>query len=147
MFFPFCSGDLSPLLFLLLKYNCFTMLSFCCTTAWLSRKYTYTCSLLSLPHTPHSTALGCHKVLGWAPGLGSSFPLAVYFTWGSVHLQCSSLTSSHSLRPPHPQSILYICLSTAACKQAHQSLSSRFHIYALTYIFLFLTYFTLYDRL
>ena len=40
---------------------------FCHTTKWISYKYTYALFLLWLPTPTHSTPLGHHKALSWAP--------------------------------------------------------------------------------
>ena len=42
--------------------------SFCCSTNWISCKYTYTAPLLDLsPTFPHPTSLGRQRALSWAP--------------------------------------------------------------------------------
>ena len=53
-------------------------------------------SWISLPPlTPsHPTPLGCHTVLVWALESYNKFPLAIYFTWGSVQFSCSVMSSS-----------------------------------------------------
>ena len=65
--------------------------------------------------------------------------------------QSKSPSSSHHLFPPLV-SIRLFCTSLSlflSCKQVHQHIFSRFHIYALIYniCFSLLTYFTLYDSL
>ena len=51
-------------LFFQLEENCFTCVGFCCTTSWISHKYTYTPpSWASLPPSP----LGHHIAPSWAP--------------------------------------------------------------------------------
>ena len=65
--------------------------------------------------------------------------------------QSQPLSSSHAPRPflrgTH-MSVPYVCVSISALQVKLRIPFSRFHIYALIYdIFLFLTYFTLYDCL
>ena len=46
-------------------------------------------------HTPYPTPLGGHKHRADLPVLCGCFPLAIYFTFGSVHISpCHSVTSS-----------------------------------------------------
>ena len=43
--------------------------------------------LLNLPPTsPHSSSLGLHRELSWAPCAIEQFPLAIYSTHGSVYM-------------------------------------------------------------
>ena len=86
------------------------------------------------------------------PVLYSKFPLAMYFTHGNVFI--SVLLSQFS--PPFScpaESMRLSCMSESLfppCKYVHQYHFSRFHMYALiynTWFFLFLTGFTLCNRL
>ena len=123
--------------------------------------YIYICShissLLRLPpsHTPYATPLGGHKARADLPVLCGCFPLAIYLTFGSVYM---SMPLSHFV-PAYP--------SPSPCLQVHSlgglclysRLAPRFFmtiffpldpIYMCqhtVFVFLFLTYFTLYDRL
>ena len=66
----------------------------------------YIPSLLSLPTTPYPTPLGLHRAPGCQAGLPvlySSFPLAVYFTHGSVYMPV--LLSQFI--PPSPSPAVY----------------------------------------
>ena len=73
------------------------------------------------------------------------------FTHGGVYLSVL-LLSVHPTRSfpccVH-KPVLHVCISSPALKIDHQYHFSRFHIYALIYVFvfLFLTYFTLCNRL
>ena len=103
---------------------------------------------------PHPTPLGCHR----APTLGSVCHTANSHWLSFLHLvmymfQCYSLESSHPLLPPNcvQKSVLYVCL---LCCPASRVISTIFlvldsiymHEYVI-FVFLFLTYFPLYNRL
>ena len=84
--------------------------SFCCTTKWISYKYTYI--PISPPSGPPSyppcpTSLGHHKASNYLPVLWISFPLAFHFTFGSVY---KSKLLSHFV-PAYP--------SPSLCPQVH----------------------------
>ena len=58
--------------------------SFCCTTKWMNYMYTYIPSLLDLPPTPqpHTTHLGHHRALSWAPSAMQQVPTRyLFYTW------------------------------------------------------------------
>ena len=81
------------------------------------------------------------------PVLYSRFLTAIYFTHGSVYL---SIPISQFVPLSHSPAVSTDPLSMSAFlflpwKQVHLYHFSRFHIYALIYVFL--AYFTLYDRL
>ena len=87
------------------------------------------------------------------PVLYSRFLLVIYFIHISVY---TSIPISQFIAHPHPAfpplvSIRLFSTSVSLflpCKPVYLYHFSRFHIYALIYdIFLFLTYFTLYDSL
>ena len=71
---------------------------------------------LPLEPASHPIPLGCHRARFELPESHSKFPLAVYFTCGSVHV--SMLLSP--LFPPSPsppgvrKPALWVCVSTAA---------------------------------
>ena len=123
---------------------------------------------LSIP--PNPSSLGCHRVPGWIPCVIQQLPNS-YFT--HVHLVvciyvyvcvyvyiyiyiyiyiCYFLNLSYFHLPPHqPVSqvhSLHLCLHSFPTNRDHQHCFSRFHIYAYytIFVFLFLTYFTLYNR-
>ena len=74
---------------------------FCHTSTWISCRYTYVPFFLNLPPTshltpPHTTPLGCHRVLVWALESYSKFPLAI------LHMvQFSSVAQSCLTLRPH----------------------------------------------
>ena len=87
--------------------------------------------------------------------LYSRFLLVIHFIHISVYM---SIPISHFITPPPPPLplsslgvhtfVLYICVSISVLQTIFLYHFSRFHIYVLIYnIFLFLTYFTLYDSL
>ena len=116
--------------------------------------YPHTSSLLRLPPTlriPPLQVVTKHQAD--LSVLCDCFPLAIYFTFGSI---CKSMPLSHFI-PAYP--------SPSPCPQVH---SLRLHLYSCpaprffrtfffldsiymcqhtVFVFLFLTYFTLYDRL
>ena len=100
----------------LLEYNCFTMLCQFLLYNKVNQLYVYIyphiSSLLSLPPTlpiPPLQVVTKHRAD--LPVLCSSFPLAIYFTFGSVYV-----SATLSLRPSFPslpcvlKSVLYICV-------------------------------------
>ena len=109
--------------------------------------YPHICSLLRLPLTlPISPLQVVTKYHVDLPVLCSCFAIAIYFTFGSVYM---SMPLSHFV-PAYP--------SLSLCPQVH---SLRLRLYSCpapfldsiymcqhtVFVFLFLTYFTLYDRL
>ena len=63
--------------------------SFSCITKWISFMYTYIPSCLSLlPHSHPTTPPLCVNTEHWAEllVLQSSFPLAIYFTYGTMYM-------------------------------------------------------------
>ena len=120
--------------------------TFCCTTMWISSKYTYILSPhaslpLSLP-----TPLGHHRAWSWASCAIQQLP-----TYGSVY---TSVLLSQFV-PPAPFRPVSTSLSHRLC--LYFCLTNRFintifldsiymHKYMI-FVFLFLTDFTLYDRL
>ena len=143
----------------LLEYNCFTMLCYFLLYNKVNQLYIYIYphiySLLLLPPTLHIPPLYVDtKHQADLPVLCSCFPLAIYFTLGSVYM---SMPLSHFV-PAYPspshvlKSILYICVFIPVLPLSSSEpffLFFRFHIYVLhtVFIFLFLPYFTLYDSL
>ena len=92
--------------------------SFCFITKWISSTHTYipislpACISLppSLPIPPLQVVTKHRADL---PVLCNCFPLAIYFTFGSVYISpCHSLTSSQLTLPPPRvlKSILYVCV-------------------------------------
>ena len=99
-------------LFFNLGYSCFTKLCWFLLYNRVSYMYTYIPSFLDLPPYPsrssESTKLSSlHYTV-------SSFPLAIYFTHGTV--RASVPIPIYPLHPPPPiqMSILYICVSIPA---------------------------------
>ena len=112
-------------------------------------------SLLRLPPTlpiPPLQVVTKHRAD--LPVLCSCFPLAIYFTSGSVHM---SVLLSHFVPAYHSpfhvcKSILYVCvfipvLSLGSLETFFFFLDSVYMCQHMVFVFLFLTYFTLYDSL
>ena len=82
----------------LLEYNCFTMVCYFLLYNKVNQLYIYTCShissLLCLPpsHPPYLPPLGGHKAPADLPVLCGCFPLAIYFTFGSVYMMMAILS-------------------------------------------------------
>ena len=72
---------------------------FCHTTRWISHRYTYIPSLLSLsptpPTPPHSTPLGCHRAPGWVACFIQQLPVSYLF----YTLQCLCFSAALSIPP------------------------------------------------
>ena len=84
------------------------------------------------------------------PATYSKFPLVIYFIYGNGYVSMLLI----QLVPPSPSLTVSTCLFSMSAslllpnKQVHQCHFSKFHIYALMIsAFLFLTYFTLCNRL
>ena len=142
-----------------MEYNCFTILCQFLLHNKANQPYAYTCphipSLLSLPPILPIPPLQMDtKHRADLPVLCCCFPPANYFTFGSVYmLMLLSLCPSFTLPPHVLKSILYVYLFIPAL-QLGTSIPFffyffRFHIMCqhTVFVFLFLTYFTLYDRL
>ena len=122
------------------------------TSTWISHRYIYVPSLLNLlPHPTPSHPFRLSQIMFELDESHSKLSLGIYFIYGNVHV--SVLLSQFA--PPSPSPTLSTSLFSMSvslllpCKQVHQCHLSRFHIYTLVYefVFLFLTYFTLYNRL
>ena len=98
--------------------------------------YPHIPSLLSLPPTlpiPSFQVVTKHRAD--LPVLCSCFPLAIYFTFGSVYVS-ATLSLRHSLPFPLPVPSSPFSTSTSLClpcHQVHQYRFLKFHIYALAY--------------
>ena len=115
--------------------------------------YPHISSLLHLPHTlpiPPLQVVTKHRA--HLPGPCGCFPLAIYFTFGSVYM---SMPLSHFV-PAYPspsrvlRSILYVCVFISVLPLGSSEpifLDSIYMCQHTIFVFLFLTYFTLYDRL
>ena len=141
----------------LLEYNCFTTLCQFLLYNKVNQPYAQICphipSLLSFPPTfpiPPLQVVTKHRAD--LPVLCGCFPLAIYFTFGSLYMSVplSHFVPAYPSSSPRPQ-VHSLCLQLYSCP-ATKFISTffffRFHIYALAYGICFsLTYFTLYDRL
>ena len=111
--------------------------SFCCTVKWISCMYTYIPSLLHLPPTLPIPPLWVITE-PWAelPVMYSRFPLAIYFTHGSVFMP--NLISQFI--PPSPSSPMSTRLFSMSvflflpCKWVHLYHFSRFHIWLFVFL-------------
>ena len=114
--------------------------------------YPHTPSLLKFPPTfpiPLFYVVAKHRAD--LPVLCCCFPLANYYTFGSVYMSVllSLCPTFPSPPPPCPQ-VHSLCLHLYFCPATRfiSTICFRFNLHALAYgIFLFPTYFTLYDRL
>ena len=116
-------------------------------------KYTYASSLLSLPSTSLTPSHPPRLLTEyWVEH--SNFPRALIYIWKWTFFSTtlSPLYSPHPLLPLCPQ-VCYLCLFLCFCP-ADRLISiifSRFHIHVCVLLcdifFLFVTYFTLYNRL
>ena len=149
-----------PFFFLtsLLEYNCFTMECQFLPYNKVSQLYVYVYphipSLLRLPPTLPTPPLSVvTKRRADLPVLCGCFPLAIYFTFGSVYM---SMPLSHFV-PAYPSPSLCpqvhsLCLCPYSCP-APSTLEPFFFLDSIcmcqhtVFVFLFLTYFTLCDRL
>ena len=90
---------------------------FCHTSTWIHHWYRYVPSIINLPSIPlHSYRLSQSPSLSsW---VNSTFPLAIYFTYGSVNasvLLSPFVPPSPSSTCPHVhKSVLYVCVFIAA---------------------------------
>ena len=111
--------------------------------------YLHIPSLLSLPpNLPIPRLQVVTKQGVELPELCSSFPIAIHFTFGSV---CMSMLLSHFVPASPPIPVSSSLFSTPAslflpCHQVHQNRYSIYMRQHTVFVFLFLTYFTLYDR-
>ena len=97
----------------------------------------YPLPLASPSHTPYPTPLGGHKAQADLPVLCGCFPLAIYFTFGSVYM---SMPLSHFV-PAYPS--LSLCPQVYSLRLRLYSCPAprffritfifRFHIYVLEY--------------
>ena len=150
--------ELYYLIFLtsLLEYNCFTMLCYLLLYNKVNQPYVYIYphkpSLLQLPPTlpiPPLQVVTKHQTD--LPVLCSCFTLAIYFILGSVYM---SMPHSHFVPAYHsPTSTSPFSSSVSlflSCSQVLQNLFFLDSIYMcqhVVFVLLFLTYFTLQDRL
>ena len=117
--------------------------------------YPHIPSLLSLPPTlpiPPLQVVTKHRAD--LPVLCSCFPLAIYFIFGSLYM--SVLLSHFVLASPSPNPVSSSPFSTSTslflcCPWVHENLffflDSIYMCQHTVFVFLFLTYFTLYDTL
>ena len=121
---------------------------FCHTSAWVSHRFTHVPSLL--PPACHPIPSISVVTEHWTelPVSYSKFPPAVYFTWGNV---CSNTTLSTrpTLSFPHCALCLhlYYCPTNINRFIGTIFLDTIYMCPYTTFVFLFLTYFTLYNRL
>ena len=155
--------NISPFFFFLtslLEYNCFTMLCQFLLYNKVNQLYVYIYphipSFLCLPATlPIPPLQVVTEYLADLPVRCSCFPLAIYFTFGSVYM---SMPLSHFVQAyPFPS----LCPQVHSLRlRLYSRLAARFFVtffffsldsicmyYHTVFVFLFLTYFTLYDRL
>ena len=108
-------------------------------------------SLLNLPPISHlSNPSRLSEYQDELPVLHSKFPLAIYFTYGNMYVSILPLNSSHPVLPPLCPQVCSLCLCLYCCP-ANSLINTSFYIPYISiniqFAFLFLTYFTLYNRL
>ena len=142
----------------LLEYNCFTMVCQFLLYNKVNQFYVYIyphiSSLLRLPSTlPIPPLQVVTKHQADLPVLCSCFPLAIYFTFGSV---CMSVPLFHFIpaysSPSSCPQVLSLCLRVYSCPAPRFFgtiffLDSIYMCQHMVFVFFFRTYFTLYDRL
>ena len=115
-------------------------------------------SCISLPPTlPIPTLQVVTKHQADLPVLCSCFPLAIYFTFGSVYksMPLSHFVPAYPSPSPCPQVHSLVSLPLYSCPAPRFFMTILFFIFLhsiymcqhTVFVFLFLTYFTLYDRL
>ena len=127
-------------------------IGFCHTSTWISHKYNMSPSSwtsLPLPTLPTSHPISPITEHWYELAVSNSkFPLAIYLTYGNIYrFLCCCLNFSHPLLPcPIPQcpQVHSLCLHLHSCL-ANWFISTIF--LDSIYFFLFLSYFTLYNRL
>ena len=89
---------------------------FCHTSIWINHRYTYVApSWPSSPLQPHSTPLGCHKVPVWAPWVIQQIPTGyLFYIWWCMSFYATVSICPTLSFPSCPESVLYVCVSTAA---------------------------------
>ena len=125
-------------------------------TMWISLQYTYVpffLTLLLIACPPHSTPLGYYRVPDWAPYVIQQLPTSyLFYIWWcicfnvalSIHPTLSFPTVSASLFSTSV-SLFYSCPANRFISTIF--LDSTYMCYYTIFVFLFRTYFTLYNRL
>ena len=94
--------------------------AFCCISTWISYKYTYVSSLLSLPPTP----LGHHRAPSWALCAMQQLPTSyLLYTWWCIYVSptlsiCPTLSFLHCVHKPFSRSASLFHLLCLACYQS-----------------------------
>ena len=112
--------------------------------------YPHISSLLHLPpsHPPYPTPLGGHKAPSWSPLLCGCFPLAIYFTFGSVYMSMplSHFVPAYPCPSPYPQVhslvglCLYSCLAPRSFVTFFFFLDSIYMYYGIQIQYLFFSF-------
>ena len=94
--------------------------------------------LLGLLPLSHPTPPGRHRAPAWAPCVMEQLPSTCFLLHMTVYnVSDASSISPTSLLPLLSPQVCFLCLPLPflPCKQVHQHSFSRFHIYALLYLF------------
>ena len=101
--------------------------------------FPYLFPLASPSHPPYPTSLGGHNHPADLPVLCGCFPLAIYFTFGSVYMSMplSHFVPAYPPPSPYPQvhSLVSLCLYSRLTPRFFMTFFFflRFHIYVLAY--------------
>ena len=124
---------------------------FCHASTWISHRYTYAPSLSKLPPMSHPLPPLELVIELWVefPVSHSKFSLAIYFTYGNAYVSMLLLIrpTLQFLHRVH-KSDLYLCgLHFCPANKFINNIFLYFiHMLYAIFVFLFLTYFTLYNR-
>ena len=143
----------------LLEYSCFTMLCQFLLYNKVNQLHAYVYPHIpSLLHLPPTLLIPPHQVVAKHQAdlrePCSCFPPAIHFTFGSVYMSTllSHIIPAYPSHSPCPQvhSLrlgLYSCPAPRFVRTIFFFLDSRYMCQHTVFVFLFLIYFTLYDRL
>ena len=139
----------------LLEYNCFTMVCQFLLYSKVNQLYIYIYPHISLLHLPPTLTIPPLQVVtkhrADLPVLCGCFPLAIYYIWQCIYAHAALFVPAYPSHSPCPQ-VHSLCLHLYSCP-APEFFRTLFFFQIpymcqhMLFVFLFQTYFTLYDRL